>query len=107
MKKLKAIVLGFGMRGEVYSKYALDHPEELEIIAVAEPVAAKRTVAKKLHNLSDENIYEDWKDLLNKPKSADFVIIATQDNMHFEPAIECINQGYNILLEKPIAPTAK
>lgn len=107
MKRLKAIVLGFGMRGEVYSKYAIDHPEELEIIAVAEPVAAKRTVAKKLHNLSDENIYEDWKDLLNKPKSADFVIIATQDNMHFEPAIECINQGYNILLEKPIAPTAK
>ena len=53
MKKVTAIVLGYGSRGHGYAKYALKHPEELEIVAVAEPVEAKRESAKKLHHLDN------------------------------------------------------
>ncbi len=36
---------------------------------------------------------------------ADAVIIAMQDQMHYEPAMKAIELGYHVLLEKPMAPT--
>ena len=107
MKKLTAIVLGYGMRGQAYAKYATKKPDELEIVAVAEAETSRRDYAKELHNLSDDKVFDDWKKLAALPKMADFAIIATQDKMHIEPALECIEKGYNLLLEKPMAPTAK
>ena len=40
MKKVTSIVIGAGLRGgHVYSQYALDHPDEFQVVAVAEPVS--------------------------------------------------------------------
>ena len=33
MKKLSAVVVGYGMRGSIYAGYATKHPEDLEIVA--------------------------------------------------------------------------
>ena len=37
MKQITAVVLGAGSRGSIYAGYAKEHPEELKIIAIAEP----------------------------------------------------------------------
>jgi predicted dehydrogenase len=107
MKKLSAICLGYGMRGQIYSRYSTEHPDQLEIVAVAEPEESKRAFAKERHNLADDRIFDDWKKLTDLPKMADFAMICTQDKMHLEPALACIEKGYNLLLEKPMAPTAE
>lgn len=107
MKKLTAVILGYGMRGEAYAKYAVAHPEELEIVSVAEPAEDIRKKAQKLHNIPDNMAFKDWKEIAKLPKIADFAIISTQDKMHYEPALALIEKGYNLLLEKPMAPTAK
>ena len=40
MKQITSILIGAGLRGGyVYSQYALDHPDEFKVIAVAEPVS--------------------------------------------------------------------
>lgn len=106
MNKVKAIILGYGSRGNSYAQYAIDHPEELEIVAVADPVVAKRETAQKQHNLSKDQVYADWREIAQKPKMADFAIISMQDKMHYEPALAMIDKGYHLLLEKPMAPTA-
>lgn len=37
MKQITSILIGAGLRGGyVYSQYALDHPDEFKVIAVAE-----------------------------------------------------------------------
>ena len=107
MKKITAITLGYGMRSTAYSQYAIDHPNDFEVVAVAEPVDNKRNYAKTLHNLTDDRVFTDWKELAALPKIADFAIIGMQDHMHYEPAMQLIEKGYNLLLEKPMAPTAK
>ena len=107
MKKLTAVVLGYGARGACYAKYARNNPEELEIVAVAEALQVRRDTAKKHFGLSDNCIYHTWEDLAAQPKMADFAIIATQDNMHCAPALAMIEKGYHLLLEKPMAPTAQ
>lgn len=105
MKKLTAVVLGYGKRGSIYASYALSHPEELEIVAVAEAAEGKRSTAGMRHGLSADHLHRDWKELAALPKIADFAIITMQDSMHYEPALAMIEKGYHLLLEKPMAVT--
>ena len=107
MKKITAISIGYGGRASTYCNYAKEHPEELEIVAVADPNPARRQLAAEKHQLSEDRLYTTWEDLAAQPKMADFAIIGTQDNMHYAPAMALIEQGYNLLLEKPMAPTPK
>ena len=101
---MKAIIIGCGDRGRRYAQYSLNHPDEMEIAAIAEPVDAKMQYMKNLHKLQDDQIYSDWREIAKKPRLADFVVISTQDAMHCEPTLAFIDKGYNILLEKPMAP---
>ena len=45
--KLKAIVLGAGYRGRAYADYAKEHPDQLEIVGVADPVQAEVIPAQR------------------------------------------------------------
>lgn len=103
-KTVTAIVIGAGNRGkDVYSKYALDHPNELTIIAVAEPNAERRKQLSDSHKIPIENQFETWEQLLNQPKLANVAFICTQDQMHTQPALLALEKGYDVLLEKPMA----
>ena len=107
MKTLKAVVFGFGSRGSKYANYACEHPEAIEIVAVADPLQNRLETAKAKHGLSDAQLYTDWKMIAEQPKMADFAIISTQDREHLEPALAMIEKGYHLLLEKPMAATPK
>ena len=50
---MKAIIIGCGDRGRRYAQYSLDHPDEMEIAAIAEPVDAKMQYMKDLYKLQD------------------------------------------------------
>ena len=105
MKKVSFIILGCGSRANAYSKYALAEPDKMEIVGIAEPVDSRRNAFKERFNLPDENVVNDWRELLERPKMADAVMITMQDRMHFEPAMMAIEKGYHLLLEKPMAAT--
>lgn len=107
MKKLTAVIIGYGNRGYAYGQYSVDHPEELEIVAIADLNPIRQETARVRHNIPAEGIYTDWKDLAAKPKMADFAMVTVQDNMHHEVALALIEKGYHLLLEKPMAPTPK
>lgn len=107
MKKLSAVVIGYGGRAGIYSQYAADHPDELEIVAIADPNPARQRVAKETHGIPEDRLYTTWTDLAAQPKMADFAIIGTQDRMHYAPAMALIEKGYHLLLEKPMASTPK
>ena len=105
MRKIQAVVLGYGNRGASYSDYSVKYPDELEIVAVADPIENRREYAAHLHGISQDKVYSDWREIAKQPKMADFAIIATQDHMHLEPALAMIEKGYDLLLEKPMATT--
>ncbi|GIO29197.1 MULTISPECIES: Gfo/Idh/MocA family protein [Paenibacillus] len=104
MKKVKVALIGAGLRGVNYMDYALQHPAELEVVAVAEPVRHRRENFKARHGLADEMCFEHWNDLFALPKLADAVVICTQDKQHFEPTMKALQAGYHVLLEKPMSP---
>lgn len=105
MKKLTIALAGGGGRGHGYTNIALENPDKYQVVAIAEPVKEKREYLKKLHNISDDMAFESWEEMFAKEKLADIAMICTQDKMHVEPALAAIKKKYNLLLEKPVAPT--
>lgn len=103
-KPVTAVVVGAGGRGTGYSMFAQAYPDRLRIVGVAEPLEYNRQKMVDLHDLPNENVFTDWREIAARPRMADAVIIATQDAMHAEPAVAFANLGYAILLEKPMAP---
>ena len=101
------ILIGAGQRGMIYANYALTHPDEMKVVGVAENSPVRLAQARTAHSLPEADCLSSWEDVFKRDKWADAVMICTQDNMHYEPVMKAIAQGYDILLEKPIAPTEK
>lgn len=98
-------IVGAGNRGaSVYGDYALRHPDEARVVALAEPDAAKRERVAAAHGIAPERAYRDWTELFAAGKLADAVVIATPDALHPAVARAALAHGYDVLLEKPIAP---
>ena len=107
MKQLTAIVIGAGNRGGTYAHHMAATPEKYRIVAVADPNPADRAYICDLYNIPAENCFETWEDILDRPKMADIALIATVDDLHYAPAMKAISLGYDLLLEKPVAITAR
>lgn len=106
-KPVTAITLGAGARGNVYGDYAIEYPEQLRIVGVADPNHLRVERYAKKHAIPDLNRFANWEDVFKQPKFADAVIIATPDQQHYEPCMQALRMGYDILLEKPISPSEK
>jgi len=104
MKKITAVLIGAGQRGkDAYAKYALEYPDEIEFIAVADPDKERLEMFKQTHYIKDENCFSDWQTLFAQDKLADVALICTQDDMHYEPTMSALEKGYHLLLEKPMS----
>ena len=106
MVPLRLALIGAGQRGaDVYGAYALHQPGEARFVAVAEPVPARRARFVEQHDIGVGAEFAAWEDLLDRPRLADAVVIATQDQNHVQPTLAALRAGYNVLLEKPMATT--
>lgn len=103
-KKLNLAAIGCGGRSRIYMSIAATIPEQFENVAAADPIKARREAMRALSCNPELRLFESDHDLLAQPKLADIMIIGTQDNYHFEPCLRAMEAGYDILLEKPIAP---
>ena len=106
-KPITAITCGAGNRGNVYGNFAIQYPDQLDIVGVAEPIAIRNERYAKKHTIKDENRFVTWEDVFKQPKFADAIIITTPDNLHYGPCMKALEMGYNVLLEKPISPSEK
>eukprot|EP00927_Polykrikos_kofoidii_P054487 TRINITY_DN4889_c0_g2_i1.p1 TRINITY_DN4889_c0_g2~~TRINITY_DN4889_c0_g2_i1.p1 ORF type:complete len:515 (-),score=65.71 TRINITY_DN4889_c0_g2_i1:208-1644(-) len=129
----RVAVIGAGQRGSTYAQLALEHPEWMVVVAVAEPQKVLRERMQRLYSIPNCRAFEHWEPMLAKISSArsgkidgvhvdgegvarhgeeacmqaDAVIIATRDTLHAAPAIAACRAGFHILLEKPMAVTEK
>ncbi|MBL7824569.1 MAG: Gfo/Idh/MocA family oxidoreductase [Saprospiraceae bacterium] len=106
-RKITAITLGAGARGNTYGNYAIDFPEQIQIVGVAEPIQIRNDRYATKHKIQNENRFVTWEHVFEKPKFADAIIITTPDHLHFGPCMKALEMGYDVLLEKPMAQTEK
>ena len=92
-KPITVMVIGAGNRGYTYARYAEKFPQSMKVVGVADLNPYRRERLQKKHDIPAENIFEDFNDALAKPKFADAVIIATPDNLHYEPCMKALALG--------------
>jgi predicted dehydrogenase len=104
MAPVSLVVIGAGQRGTGYARWALSHPDRAVVVGVAEPREVRRERLAAEHGIAAQGVAADWRQLADRGRLADAVLICTQDRMHAEPAAAFAALGYHILLEKPMAP---
>ena len=81
------------------------------MVATCDPIEEK-AIAKKdeyIEKLGKEvkvSTYKDYKEMLEK-EDIDMVYIATESGYHPEIAINCMNKGKHVIVEKPMALSTK
>jgi predicted dehydrogenase len=98
-------LIGAGLRGMIYSKYASKRPEEMKIVAVAEPDEFKRNRARDMFQIPEERCFKSWDELFAAGKQSDAAFICTRDKEHYVPAKKALEEGYHVMLEKPMSPS--
>ena len=106
-KPVTVMIIGAGSRGRTYARYAEKFPNSMKVVGVADLNPHRRKQMAKNHNIPAENQFAHFNDALSKAKFADAVVIATPDSLHYEPCMKALALGYDVLLEKPVAPTEK
>ncbi len=91
-------VLGLGNRGSVYSNNIVKH-DNAKIVSVCDISPASLKQAKELYGVKDEELFSSEEKFFEK-KRAD-------DGLHCRQTVKALSLGYDVLLEKPVAPTMK
>lgn len=102
-KPITAVIVGGGHRAFIYADYALEHPDEMKIVGIAEPNKIRVDEAIKKYGIPKENCFNDADELASVGRIADVIINGTMDQDHVKTAIPLLELGYDMLLEKPFA----
>lgn len=101
MKMLKVGIIGTGSFSSKHVKSYQTFKEEVRIVALCNRHTEKADLLAKEYNL-DVTVYGDYKEMLEK-EELDLVSICTPPFVHAEIAIEALNSGSHVLVEKPMA----
>ena len=105
-KKVKIGIIGTGWIADAHIKAYLNQPD-VEIVAGADLIPGKTAAFFKKHGV--ENVKCDYKngyEMVNdKSLGLDAVSICTYNRQHAPCAIEAMEAGVNVLLEKPFTVT--
>ncbi len=108
MKKITVAIAGLGSRGlQTYARCLEKYPDRAELVAVADIRPDRVQTAAERYGIPADKCFDSVESLLKAPKQADVLFICTPDDLHYKPAIDALNLGYHLLLEKPAARSAE
>ncbi len=98
-------VIGCGGRGtyvgKAFAKYAEQNNNACQIVAVCDVYTKRRRINAENHQCQG---YADYREILARP-DVDAVIVATPDHWHAKIALEAMDKGKDVYLEKPMCHT--
>ena len=59
MTPIETIIVGAGGRGNAYGNFAVEHPQEMSVVGVAEPDQIRRDRMVTRHDIAPDMIYND------------------------------------------------
>jgi predicted dehydrogenase len=107
LQEINVALLGAGAQGQVLTDSMLRIPG-LRFRAVCDiwtEYNQKRVVNSLRRFKHEVNGYEDYREMLDKEKELDAVIIATPDFWHAQHTIDCLKAGKHVYCEKEMSNT--
>lgn len=104
MKIINVAIIGQGRSGrDIHGRYLLKDAERYKVVAATDLIPERRARAAQEYNCA---VYKDYHDLF-KRKDIDLIINASFSHMHAPITLDILKAGFNVLCEKPLAPTVK
>jgi UDP-N-acetyl-2-amino-2-deoxyglucuronate dehydrogenase len=100
-RKISYGLIGCGKIADNHIKAAIKN--NLDINFIADLNNERMNLFAQNHNLTNVSKVNDYRNILEKNVKVDFISIATDSGSHFKIAYDLIKNGYNVLIEKPIA----
>jgi predicted dehydrogenase len=98
-------LIGCGGRGtyvgKAFAKYAAQNNNACQIVAVCDVYAKRRRINAENHQAQ---AYGDYREVIART-DVDAVIVATPDHWHAQIALEAMDKGKDVYLEKPMCHT--
>ena len=104
-RKLRIGIIGTGGIANAHVQAYLPM-EDAEIVAGADIIPGKAEAFFAKYELNDVHCYTDYIEMLDK-ENLDAVSICTYNTQHAPCAIEALNRGIHVLLEKPFTVTTE
>ncbi|HXE62265.1 MAG TPA: Gfo/Idh/MocA family oxidoreductase, partial [Bryobacteraceae bacterium] len=83
--------------GKSFAKYARENNNACQIVGVCDVYTKRRRINAENHQCKD---YADYRELIARP-DVDAVVVATPDHWHATIALEALDNGKDVYLEKP------
>lgn len=99
---VKFAVVGYGHIGKRHADMILAH-NDCELVAVVDISVSLR---EKVETIKGVTFFTSLDEFLSSGIEVDVVNIATPNSLHAEQAMKCIDHGYHIVVEKPMALTS-
>jgi UDP-N-acetylglucosamine 3-dehydrogenase len=102
MSDIKVAVVGLGVMGRNHARVLSDLPG-VAFVGASDPNEASRTAMRLMPNVK---LYADHLQLLDVEKP-DAVVIAAPSELHAKIAVDVMDRGVHVLVEKPIAKSVE
>lgn len=99
---INVAIIGTGNISPKHIEAYLKFPERCKIVALVDIYPEKAEAKAKEFNLTDVEIYDSHKALLDK-EDLHLVSVCTPPYVHKEISVDFLNHGKNVLVEKPMA----
>ena len=101
MKKIA--IIGTGNISALHIKGILKFPERAKIVALVDIYPEKAAAKKTEFQLTEAQVFASHHDLIASGMSIDVVHNCTPPYVHAEISIDCMNAGFHVVVEKPMA----
>jgi len=96
-------IIGCGRISDLHANAYLAHPDA-QVVAIADPVAANRDGRGEAWGVPEGSRYEDYRELLAR-SDVDAVEILVPHHLHLPVALDAMDAGKHVSLQKPMALT--
>lgn len=104
---INVAIVGTGNISNAHIQGLLTFPERCKIVAMCDIYEEKAKELVQKYELKDVQTFDAHEKMLASGIKIDLVHICTPPSSHGEIAINCMNAGKNVLVEKPMAPSLK
>lgn len=94
----KVGIIGCGAIFPRHLESIIDNPN-FKLVSICD---IQENISKKLGEKLGVNYYTDYKDMILSG-DIDFVTIATPNSLHYEQSVFCLENGCDVLIEKPVS----
>lgn len=104
---IHAAVIGTGNIAPSHIEGLLAFPDRCRIVALVDIYPEKAQAMKEKYHLEQARVFSSHEELLASGLTVDLVHVCTPPSSHAPIAIDCMEAGCNVLVEKPMAPSLK